>query len=139
MSYFKRLVPINAKLTLDYKPENDDENQRFKGSVKIESDDTFKAKEIRLEVRVVQTYQKIIDPRKNRTSTDYDPRHLQEFVIAGIVDAVKGYKQEFPFDIEIPFYRITLNEGSIWTSVKAIVNVEGRPDLTLEKTYTRYT
>ena len=135
MSFLKKLVPINAKVILEYKPENVDENQLLKGSVKIESEDAFTAKEIRLMVRVVEKYQR--PKHKGRgTVTDYHPLLLEEIPIAGAFEAVKGGKLEFSFEVKIPLYTATLSEGSIWTSINAIVNVEGRPDLTMEKTFT---
>ena len=130
MSFLKRLVPVKAELILDYQNEDISAAHRLKGNVRIESEDTLSVEQVLLKVTVQEE-------RRTSNKVDvYPPLYSKDINIGESFAATMGVKRDFPFEIEIPDYDAT-HGGAIWTYVKAVAKLKGRPDLIKNKNYIR--
>ncbi len=143
MSFLKRLVPLKANVTLDYQNEDIGSSHRLKGYARLESEDNFKVEQVRLEIRVNEVYRhssrrynSSTKKWENYTATENLSLYSKDIPISESFEASKGFKQDFPFEFEIPDYDAAHGEA-VWNYVKAVVNVKSRPDLTQNKNYIR--
>jgi len=133
MSFFKKLVPLKAEMTLNL--EKSDIGQPLKGLASLESKDKFKVENVRLEIRVTETWKESRTvssskgPRTARTTVT-STLYSRDVPIAESFDMGSGDKRDFPFEVAIPMYQST--RGQITYSLKAVANVKGRPDITKE-------
>jgi hypothetical protein len=128
MSFLKRLVPVKAEMILDYQNEDIGAAHRVKGYAKIESEDTFSVEQVFLKVTVQE------ERRINNKVDVHPPLYSKDINIGESFNATVGVKRDFPFEIEIPDYDAT-HGGAIWTYVKAVAKLRGRPDLIKNKNY----
>ncbi len=61
-----------------------------------------------------------------------DVRFKQDIPVAQGFDASAGDQKQFPVEATVPMFQSTRAGGSITYSLKAVVAVKGRPDLTAE-------
>ena len=139
MGFFDRINPINAKLTVQLDKPSFLEGETVTGRVKLDSDEAVRADEIRLEIRVTESYYTVktvwrdghpsqVTNRETKTLISEDVR------ICGALDIAKGYQDEFPFSISLPPTRPTMPNGVVERRIKGVVAVKGRPDKTHEIT-----
>ena len=134
MSFFKKLVPLKAEMSLQV-GNFVGEEEPLKGLVSLESRDNFKVDNVRLEIRVKETWKEwrtistSKGPRSSRTTVT-TTLHSQDVSISEPFDIAKGEKKDFPFEVTMPMYQPT--RGQITYSLKAVANVKGRPDVTKE-------
>ena len=113
------------------------EGTPFKGKVTLASDDNFQVEHIRMELRVWEKYTEDIWTQENghnvrKSVQKKDKRFSQNVVISQPFAATKGGRTEYPFEVTLPRYVPSRNNGAITYSLKAVANVKGRPDVTKE-------
>jgi hypothetical protein len=135
--FFKRLDPINADLSVLLDKPMFNEGEALTGKLVLSSDEAVHADEIRLEVRVTETYEtptyttigNRVQPTVQRQTREL---YADDVDVSGPLDISKGYKGEFPFTTNvIPPIRATMG-GLIDRKIKGVVAVKGRPDKTKE-------
>lgn len=127
---------MKAKVWLSLDKPNFAEGEPVVGKVNVEAKEYVQAEEVRLEARVYENYVEQVwatvgnnrvrqnQPRKN-TLFSRDVR------VAGPTD-FGGSTQSFPFSVGVPTYRPSRGGGTIEYSLKGVVAVKGRPDVTGE-------
>lgn len=110
--------------------------QPFKGAASLSSKDNFKVEEVRIEIRVMETWQ---EPEWERdangnqhqvTKKREDVLFSQNVPVSQPFDMVNGDKKDFPLEVTIPMRSPSRYGGVISYSLKAVANVKGRPDVT---------
>lgn len=139
MGLFGRLNPINAKVSVMLDKPTFLEGETITGRLVLDSDEAVRADQIRLEIRVTESYLTtgIVHTRHgfhHTTHRETKTLHTEDIRISGQLDIAKGYKDEFPFSISLPPARPTMPNGVIDRKIKGVVAVKGRPDKTHEIT-----
>lgn len=137
MRFFKRLDPINADLSVMLDKSTFLDGEPINGKLVLDSDEAVDADEIRVEIRVIETFQA---PRLERMGgqvrqvmeTQTKKLHSEDVKLSGPLEISKGYKGEFPFTVSIPPMAPTMPGGIINRKVKGVLAVKGRPDKTDE-------
>jgi len=144
MSFFRkfkdRLTTPHAQVSLQLNKPSYALGENIEGTLTLTSSEEFEAKEIRCEFQCVET--------KKRITLQYDaglkrsvPREVQESAtlwsarptLSGPLHLTSGFSQNFPLSINIPaggrptFHSV---EQSVSWSLKGIIAVEDRPDVT---------
>ncbi len=137
MSFFKRLIPLKAQMSMNLENVSVTEGSPFKGSAALSSDDNFQVEHVRMELRVWEKYSEEETSMQGgtvtrRTVQKKDTRYSQNVVISQAFAATKGSKTEYPFEVTMPRYMPARGNGAIIYSLKAVANVKGRPDVTHE-------
>lgn len=139
LGFFGRFNPINAKVSVLLDKPTFLEGETVTGRLVLDSDEAVRADEIRLEVRITETYQAPAIRHVGRSvthtmETHVKQIHAEDVRISGSLDISKGHKDEFPFSVNIPPARPTMPNGVINRKIKGVVAVKGRPDKTHEIT-----
>ena len=137
MSFLKRLIPLKAQMGLSVENISVPEGTPFKGSAAMSSEEVFHVENVRMEVRVWEKYMEDEWVREGdhdvrKTVEKRDTRYSQNVIISQPFDSAKGGRVEYPFEVTMPRYVPSRNNGSIIYSLKAVANVKGRPDVTRE-------
>jgi sporulation-control protein spo0M len=135
--FFKRLDPINADISVMLDKSTFLDGEQINGKLVLDSDEAVNADEIRLEIRVVETfqaprYQSVGGQYRQVMETQTKKLHSEDVKISGPIGISKGYKEEFPFTFSIPPMAPTMPGGTINRKVKGVLAVKGRPDKTDE-------
>jgi len=135
--FFKRLDPINADLSVMLDKSTFLDGEQINGKLVLDSDEAVNADEIRLEIRVTETYQapryeSVGNQVRQVIETQTKKLHSEDIKISGPLEMSKGYKGEFPFTVSIPPMAPTMPGGTINRKVKGVLAVKGRPDKTEE-------
>ena len=133
MGFFGRLNPVNAKVSVLLDKPTFLEGETITGRLVLDSDEAVHADEIRLEIRVTESF---YTPRtawsrgyaSTTTVKETKLLHSENVRISGPMDISKGFKDEFPFSINMPPVRPTMPNGVIDRKIKGVVAVKGRPD-----------
>lgn len=139
MVLFGRLNPINAKVSVLLDKPTFLEGENITGRVAVDSDESVKVDEIRLEVRITETYlatRVVYDRYGAHPTTVRETKtiHSENVRVSPGFDMPKGFKDEFPFSIALPPVRPTMPNGVIERKIKGVVAVKGRPDKVHEVT-----
>jgi len=137
LRFFKRLDPINADLSVLLNKSTFFEGEQINGKLVLNSDEDVRADEIRLEIRVTETFhaptfRSVGGQVRQTIETQTKQLHAEDVKISGPLDISKGYKGEFPFTVSIPPMGATMPGGTINRKIKGVVAVKGRPDKTEE-------
>jgi hypothetical protein len=137
MSFFKRIIPLRAQMSMNLENVSVTEGTPFKGSAVLASDENFQVENVRMEIRVWEKYTedewvREDDRNVRRTVDKKDTRYSQDVTISQPFAAAKGSRTEYPFEVTMPRYLSARNNGAIIYSLKAVANVKGRPDVTKE-------
>ncbi|MEW6592819.1 MAG: sporulation protein [Candidatus Hadarchaeota archaeon] len=140
LGLFDRLNPINAKVSVQLDKSTFAEGEQITGNVFLDSDENVRADEIRLEVRVTETYQapawRYSGGRAYQTmETHVKNLHSEDVRVSGPFDVAKGMKESFPFSFNAPPVRPTMPNGIINRRIKGVVAVKGRPDKTQDASF----
>ncbi len=136
MSFFKRMIPLKADMAVNLQSITVENGQPFKGSAVLQSKEPFKVEEVRMEVRVVETWEEQAWQRDangnmkqvmQRKEAELFSRNVP---ISQAFDMDQGGQKDFPFEILIPMRPPAHWGGSVSYSLKAVANVKGRPDVT---------
>jgi sporulation-control protein spo0M len=135
--FFKRLDPINADFSVMLDKSTFLDGEPINGKLVLDSDEAVNADEIRLEIRVIETfqaprYQSVGGQVRQVMETQTKKLHSEDVKISGPLGISKGYKGEFPFTVSIPPMAPTMAGGTINRKVKGVLAVKGRPDKTDE-------
>ena len=137
MSFFKRLIPLKAQMSMNLENPSVTEGTPFKGSAILASDDNFHVEHVRMEIRVWEKYTEDQWVREGdhdvrKTVQKNDTRYSLNVFISQPFASAKGNRAEYPFEVTMPRYMAARNNGAIIYSLKAVANVKGRPDITKE-------
>lgn len=137
MSFFKKIIPLRAEMLLQLDTLKLEEGKPLKGVAGLESKDNFRVENVRLEIRVEETWKEWRSVRasggsRSMWATVHATVYSNDVPISESFDMGKGEKKEFPFEVTIPAYQSTKRDGKVSYSLKAVANVKGRPDLTKE-------
>jgi hypothetical protein len=138
MSFFKRLVPLKAEMVLQLEKLDVEDGEPFKGTASLVSNDKFGVENVRLEIRVKESW------REPRTTTDSrghtsttmttvtQTLYSRDVPIFESFEMGVGDKKTFPFEVGLSMFQPTRYGGQVSYSIKAVANVKGRPDVTKE-------
>jgi hypothetical protein len=136
MSFLKGILPIKAKMWVQL-----DElawlGQSMKGVVFLQSEEIFKAENVRLELRVRENYTEIVRRRDskgnyhNEIVRQTDTHFSKDVPISEPFTTAINERKEFPFTTSFP--TVNARHGGVVTYyLKAVANVSGRMDVTDE-------
>jgi len=137
MSFFKRLMPLKAQMSLNLQSISVNEGTPLKGSAVLTPEENFQVENVRMELRVWEKYMEDQWVREGnqdvrRSVEKKDTRYSQNVIISQPFAAQKGTSTEYPFEVTMPRYVAARSNGAIIYSLKAVANVKGRPDVTKE-------
>ena len=136
MSFFKRLIPLKADMNLTLQSLTVENGQPFKGAASLVSRDSFNVEEVRMEIRVTESWQ---EPGWERDSNGNQLQvmkkkeavlYSQDVPVSQPFEMRNGDKKDFPFEVTIPMRTPSRYGGAITYGLKAVANVKGRPDVT---------
>ncbi len=95
----------------------------------------MQAQEVRVEARVFENYEVLVwvqegNQRIQRMQRQQNTLYSRDVRVSGPTDFGGGPTRSFPFSVAVPAYRPTRAGGTIENSVKGVVAVKGRPDVT---------
>jgi ribosomal protein L40E len=133
MVLFGRLNPINAWVSVLLDKPTFLEGENITGRVAVDSDEEVKVDEVRLEIRITETFltTRIVHDRYgSRPTTVQETKilHSENVRISPGFNMPKGFRDQFPFSIALPPVRPTMPNGVIERRIKGVVAVKGRPD-----------
>jgi hypothetical protein len=136
MSFLKRLIPMKAKVWIELDKPAFQEGENVGGKVFIESNEYVRGDEVRVEARVFEHYSEMVQVRQNdqwvwERQQKKDTKFSHDVRIYGPMDFGNSIRN-FPFNVNIPPFKQAHNDGSIEYSLKGVVAVKGRPDVTGE-------
>jgi hypothetical protein len=140
MSFFKRLVPLKADIRLELEKPVVENGQPFKGTATLDAKEAFKVEQVRIEVKVKESYtepQWERDPSGNQRQKmvkKVDVRFSQDVSVSQAFDIAKGDQKRIPLEATVPMFQPSRFGGAILYSLKAVAAVKGRPDVTAEVT-----
>ena len=136
LSFFKKLLPMKAKVWLSLDKPSFAEGEPVVGKVNVESQEFIQADEVRVEARVYENYTEPVwvvvgNRRVQQMQRKKNTLFSRDVRVSGPTDFGSG-SRSFPFTVAMPVYRPTRNGGAVENSVKGVVAVKGRPDVTGE-------
>jgi len=137
LGFFKRLVPLKAQMNLNVENISVAEGMPIKGKAVLAPEENFQVEHVRMELRVWEKYMEDQWVREGnqdvrRTVEKRDTRYSQNVIISQPFEAQKENSIEYPFEVTMPRYVASRNNGEIIYSLKAVADVKGRPDVTRE-------
>lgn len=136
MSFFKHFIPLKAKVWVTLDKPQFAEGEQVTGKVSATAEDYIQAQEVRIEARVFQNYEEMVwvtlpnNQRVQQREHRQDTLFSHDARVSGPSDFGKGPQRDFPFQVGMPTFRPTRAGGTIQYSVKGVVAVKGRPDVT---------
>ena len=136
MSFFKRLVPLKADMNLTLQSLTVENGQPFKGAASLVSRDNFNVEEVRMEIRVTESWQEQAwerDPNGNQRQVMQKKEavlYSQNVPVSQPFEMHNGDSKDFPFEVTIPMRMSSRYGGAVAYSLKTVANVKGRPDVT---------
>jgi hypothetical protein len=156
MSFFKRLVPVKAQMTLNLEKYSVENGQPFKGSAVLTASERFHVDQVRMEIRVNELWEDYggnkgsgpgfsvkgvnVTMGGGRTQTvgqkseHRNTLFSQDVPVSQAFDISEGEQKQFPFEVTIPLYQQSRFDGRVEYSLKAVACVKGRPDVTKDVT-----
>lgn len=114
--------------------------ENVEGTLLVSSDEDFDAKEIRCEIqsveeakRVKSIYDETAKREVMKEVSESATLYSAKPTVTGPLHLTRGFSQAFPFSLNLPAgLRPTFKslDSSITWSIKAVVGIEGRPDVT---------
>lgn len=136
MSFFKRLIPVKANMSIDLASSVVEQGQPFKGVAALDAKEDFTVEEVRMEITVTESYQEPVwekDANGNQRQVlkhVENVRYSQKVPVFQSFEMANGSRKEFPFEVTIPMYTPSRPGGNIAYNLKAVANVKARPDVT---------
>ncbi len=95
----------------------------------------MQAQEVRVEARVFENYEVLVwvqegNQRVQRMQRQQNTLFSRDVRVSGPTDFGDGPTRSFPFSVAVPAYRPTRAGGTIENSIKGVIAVKGRPDVT---------
>ncbi|MBO0887981.1 hypothetical protein J2P12_02665 [Candidatus Bathyarchaeota archaeon] len=135
MSFLKHLIPLKAKASLTLDKPSFFEGEPVTGKVNVDCEEYVQSTGVRIESRVYEHYSEMewvvennqrVPKMVSKTNTVFS----NDAPIFGPSDFGQGPTRSFPFSVGIPASRPSHSGGSIEYSIKGVVAVKGRPDIT---------
>src|SRR5437763_14390373 len=109
------------------------EGEAVVGKVNVEAGEYVQSLGVRVEARVFENYTELVWVTINNTRVQEHQRRqnvlfTRDVQVTGPNDFRSGPTQTFPFSVAMPSCRPARAGGSIENSLKAVVQVKGRPD-----------
>ena len=142
MGFFDRLKTPKANIRMQIDQQFVSLREPMTGKLVISSSEEFEADELRIEIGVTE-WTRATEQRKSGeqtitvTAQQTNRLHRGKISVAGYTQIHDGDTQEIPFSAHLPTsvppsYR-SQNVRTTWT-IKAVVGVKGRPDVTTRNT-----
>ncbi len=146
MGFFKKLTgkftKPEASVSLTIPKSTFELGEDLKGAIVVSSREEFDATEVRAELRCVEKRKKEKsewDERRRRnvrrTYWDQATLHSANPRTSGTLHLTSGFNKTFPFSVNIPAggrESFDSVDGGVTWSVKGVVAIDGRPDITSE-------
>jgi len=142
MGFLDRFRKPKASISLTIPKSIFELGEDLKGAITVSCQDEFDATEVRAELRCIEKKEKerwVYDSREKRnvrrTYTDKNTLVSVNPKASGALHMLPGFKKTFPLKVNIPaggresFY--DKNTSVTW-SIKGVVGIKGRPDVTSE-------
>ena len=142
MGFFKRFKKPKSSVSLTIPKTTFELGEDLKGAITVSCKEEFDATEVRAELRCIEKKEKerwVYDPELKRdvrrTYTDRNALVSVNPKASGKLHMLPGFKKTFPIKVNIPaggretFYD---NKTSVTWSIKGVVAIKGRPDVTSE-------
>jgi len=142
VGFFKRFKKPKSSVSLTIPKTTFELGEDLKGAITVSSREEFDATEVRAELRCIEKKEKerwVYDPeRKRDVRRTYTERNALVSVnpkASGKMHMLPGFKKTFPINVNIPaggretFYD---KKTSVTWSIKGVVAIKGRPDVTSE-------
>lgn len=146
MSFLRRikegLTSPKARIKLQFSKSSYALGENVEGTLAVSSDEEFDAKEIRCEIQSAEEAKRI-KPVYDETAKRELLKEVSESAtlysakpgVTGPLHLTRGFSQTFPFGMNLPAgLRPTFKslDSKVTWSLKAVIAVEGRPDVTSE-------
>ena len=134
MGLFNHLIPPKGKIWITFDKATFQEGEAVVGKVNVQAHEYIQGQGIKLEARVFETYQEPVWVTINNTRVQEMHRvenvlYSQDVNVTGASDFGEGNAQTFPFSVGMPPCRATRGGAAVENSLKAILQVKGRPHL----------
>ena len=135
MGLFDHLRAPKGKVWISFDKPTFVEGEGVTGKVNVDAGEYIQSLGVRVEARVFENYTELVWVTINNTRVQEHQRRQnvlfsRDVQVNGPNDFGAGPTQTFPFSVGMPSCRPTKPGGSIENSLKAVVQVKGRPDLT---------
>jgi hypothetical protein len=142
MGFFKRFTKPKASVLLTLSEKTIDLGDDLQGTVAVSCEDEFDATEVRAEVRCIEKRRRerwVYDKKSRRKIRqvywDIAILHSDNPRLGGQLHLVPNFKKTYPLNVNIPIGGRESFDGldaSIKWSIKGVVAIKGRPDVTSE-------
>jgi sporulation-control protein spo0M len=138
LSFFKRLIPLKAEMRMNLENITVENGQPFKGTATLASRDKFNVEEVRMEIRVKESWEEPAIERDAQGNQRQVMKKRENVLFSRDVPVSQAFSmgegdgKDFPFEVTIPMRTPSRYGSSIQYSLKAVANVKGRPDVTKE-------
>ena len=135
MGLFDHLRAPKGKVWISFDKPTFVEGEAVVGKVNVEAGEYIQSLGVKVEARVFENYTELVWVTINNTRVQ-EHQHRQNVLfsrdvqVSGPNDFGSGPTQTFPFSVGIPPCRPTRGGSSLQNSLKAVVQVKGRPDMT---------
>jgi hypothetical protein len=135
MGLFDHLRPPKGKVWISFDKPTFLEGEAVVGKVNVEAGEYIQSLGVKVEARVFENYTELVWVTVNNTRVQENQRRQnvlfsRDVQVSGPNDFGSGPTQTFPFSVGMPSCRPTRAGGSVENSLKAVVQVKGRPDMT---------
>ncbi len=142
MGLFKRFKKPEANVQLTIPKSTFELGDTLKGAITVSCDDEFDATEVRAELRCIEKrrrerweYNEHLKRKVRRVYWDQATLHSTDPRASGKLHLLPGFKKTFPFKADVPAGGRESFDGidaNITWSIKGVVAIKGRPDVTSE-------
>jgi hypothetical protein len=135
MGLFDHLRAPKGKVWISFDKPTFVEGEAVVGKVNVEAGEYIQSLGVKVEARVFENYTELVWVTINNTRVQENQRRQnvlfsRDVQVSGPNDFGNGPTQTFPFSVGIPPCRATRGGSSLENSLKAVVQVKGRPDMT---------
>ncbi len=136
MGLFDHLRAPKGKVWISFDKPTFVEGEGVVGKVNVQAQEYIQSLGVRVEARVFENYEEMVWvtlPNNQRIQERQRRQNVlfsRDVQVTGPNDFGSGPTQTFPFSVGIPPCRATRGGASVENSLKAVVQVKGRPDLT---------
>ena len=136
MGLFDHLRAPKGKVWISFDKPTFVEGEGVVGKVNVQAQEYIQSLGVRVEARVFENYEEMVWvtlPNNQRIQERQRRQNVlfsRDVQVTGPNDFGSGPTQTFPFSVGIPPCRATRGGATVENSIKAVVQVKGRPDLT---------
>jgi len=135
LGLFGHLIPPKGKVWISFDKPTFVEGEPVVGKVNVEAHEYIQGKGITVEARVFETWEEMVWVTLNNQRFQQPERRQnvlfsRDVQVTGPQDFGKGPSQTFPFSVGMPVCRATRGGAAVENSLKAVVQINGRPHLT---------